>query len=202
MARPEAQYEAMRASTLEKIQAAALQLFARRGFAATSVRDIANEAGISTGLMYRHYRTKEELFGDLVAQAASGLAEVVRRFRSAAPPAELILAFTREVVDDIAADRGFAEFMLIMNQSFVMENAPPQVRQLRRRHRELVRATVELIEHGQRLDQFGKDDASELATCYFATLDGLAAQRFALKERFVAPSPAVVAGILMKEGRS
>ncbi|QTR05940.1 helix-turn-helix transcriptional regulator, partial [Saccharothrix algeriensis] len=45
----------MRADTRRRIEIAAVRLFARQGFAATSVRDIAREAGISTGLMYRHY---------------------------------------------------------------------------------------------------------------------------------------------------
>jgi AcrR family transcriptional regulator len=198
--RSPAQNEAMRAQTRERIETAAVKLFARSGFAATSVRDIANEAGISTGLMYRHYRTKDELFGDLVAQAAQGLAEVVRTFRGDAPPAELIEAFTREVVDDIAADKGFAEFMLIMSQSFVMEDPPPQVRQLRRQNQALVRSLIELVERGQRLGQCVSGDASELATCYLAMLDGLATWKFAMPGRFVAPSPTTVAGCLLEKG--
>jgi len=50
----------------EKIEAAALRLFIRRGFYGTSVRDIAQEAGVSLGNIYNYYRTKEQLFSSLV----------------------------------------------------------------------------------------------------------------------------------------
>lgn len=46
-----------RAAILE----AALSLFREKGFAATTLRDIASEAGVSLGLSYRYFRSKEEL---------------------------------------------------------------------------------------------------------------------------------------------
>lgn len=45
---------------------AALELFSRRGFRATSVRDIAAEAGVSTGNVYHHFPDKESLFRNLL----------------------------------------------------------------------------------------------------------------------------------------
>src|SRR5579863_125891 len=49
-----------------KIQAAALHLFTRKGFHGTTVREIADRAGVSMGNLYTYYDTKEELFIDLV----------------------------------------------------------------------------------------------------------------------------------------
>src|SRR5690348_945448 len=45
---------------------AALRLFAHRGFRATTVRDIADEAGVSTGNVYHHFPDKETLFRTLL----------------------------------------------------------------------------------------------------------------------------------------
>lgn len=39
----------------------AMKLFAKKGFAATSVQEIANEAGISKGSFYIYFKSKEEL---------------------------------------------------------------------------------------------------------------------------------------------
>jgi AcrR family transcriptional regulator len=44
-----------------RIRDAALRLFAERGTAATGVRDIAREAGVSPGLLRHHFGTKEAL---------------------------------------------------------------------------------------------------------------------------------------------
>jgi len=42
-----------------KIERAALQLFTRKGFHGTTVREIANRAGISMGKLYIYYDTKK-----------------------------------------------------------------------------------------------------------------------------------------------
>jgi AcrR family transcriptional regulator len=59
-------------STVEKnkiqIQRAALQLFTRKGFHGTTVREIAKKAGVSMGNLYTYYDTKEAIFTGLVEQ--------------------------------------------------------------------------------------------------------------------------------------
>ena len=47
---------------------AALELFSHRGYGATSMRDIAGTAGVSTGSVYHHFHDKEELFDTLLSQ--------------------------------------------------------------------------------------------------------------------------------------
>ncbi|HEY0410639.1 MAG TPA: TetR/AcrR family transcriptional regulator [Candidatus Dormibacteraeota bacterium] len=47
--------------TRERIVAAATQVFARRGLHGARVADIAEEAGIAYGLVYHHFRNKEEI---------------------------------------------------------------------------------------------------------------------------------------------
>ncbi|PYQ52772.1 MAG: hypothetical protein DMF59_03660 [Acidobacteria bacterium] len=45
---------------------AALQLFSHQGYRATTVRDIADEAGTSTGNVYHHFPDKEAIFRTLL----------------------------------------------------------------------------------------------------------------------------------------
>jgi AcrR family transcriptional regulator len=54
--------------TAEIIQAA-LELFVTRGFAATKLEDVARAAGVSKGLPYVYFRSKEELFKAVIAEA-------------------------------------------------------------------------------------------------------------------------------------
>jgi AcrR family transcriptional regulator len=51
-----------RAQRREQILAAATEAFARSGFAATSLDDIAAEAGITRVLLYRHFDSKTDLY--------------------------------------------------------------------------------------------------------------------------------------------
>lgn len=68
MPRTKEAFEAMRETTRQKIEAAALSLFARKGLSVT-VDEIARAAGLSKGLLYNHYPSKEALITELVRQA-------------------------------------------------------------------------------------------------------------------------------------
>jgi AcrR family transcriptional regulator len=50
----------------QQILDAALKLFSHRGYGATSVRDIAEEAGLSKGNVYHHFPDKETIFRALI----------------------------------------------------------------------------------------------------------------------------------------
>ncbi|MBF0375324.1 MAG: TetR/AcrR family transcriptional regulator [Alphaproteobacteria bacterium] len=52
-------------STRQRINDAALRLFVAKGVTETSVRDLAQAAGIAEGTLYRHYASKDDLVADL-----------------------------------------------------------------------------------------------------------------------------------------
>ena len=52
--------------TREKILETALTLFAREGYAGTSMADIAGELGITKGALYRHYAGKRDIFESIL----------------------------------------------------------------------------------------------------------------------------------------
>jgi AcrR family transcriptional regulator len=56
------------------IEDAAARLFARRGYAATTVEDIVAEAGVSKPMLYRHFESKKELQVKLLERRRDELA--------------------------------------------------------------------------------------------------------------------------------
>jgi len=62
------------AAARDRLYAIALQLIASRGYAATTLRDIAREAGVSVGLLYRYFPSKQAvviaLYDELSAEYA------------------------------------------------------------------------------------------------------------------------------------
>jgi AcrR family transcriptional regulator len=66
-----------RAERREQILDAATRAFARSGFAATGLDDIAAEAGVSHVILYRHFDSKAELYRAVLDRAGARLDESV-----------------------------------------------------------------------------------------------------------------------------
>src|SRR5690625_3497646 len=157
----------MRNATKEKIHSSAIKLFTQKSFASTTVQEIADCAEISTGLVYRHYKTKNELFGALVSEATDGLKEVVDILQSDMSPIDLIKKLTQEILDDISKDEEFAQYMALITQAFMMEDFIPQVQTLMEQNQEMIKVTARLIEKGQRLGQFKQGNYLEMSFYFF-----------------------------------
>ncbi len=59
----------------DQILAAATRAFARAGFGATSLDDVAREAGITRAILYRHFESKADLYRAVLARADRRLVE-------------------------------------------------------------------------------------------------------------------------------
>ena len=55
-----------RSSRREELLAIAAELFAQRGFKNTTVRDIADAAGILSGSLYHHFDSKESMVDEIL----------------------------------------------------------------------------------------------------------------------------------------
>ena len=61
-----------KAATRQRILEAAAQLFAAKGFEASTTRDIADAAGIASGTLFNYFTTKETILASLAAEALAG----------------------------------------------------------------------------------------------------------------------------------
>jgi len=96
------QYAVIRSKSEEKILDAALELFVSKGYKAASISSIANQAGISKGLMYNYFDSKTDLLRTIVSQAlAIGTKifnEVLKEYESPQEELEhLVLSITDHV---------------------------------------------------------------------------------------------------------
>lgn len=66
MPRTKAQFEAIRKESRQKILDAALEVFAKQGYHSSTVEAIAKTAGISKGLMYNYFKSKEDVLQELM----------------------------------------------------------------------------------------------------------------------------------------
>jgi AcrR family transcriptional regulator len=74
----------------EKIIQAALRLFAQNGYASTSTSKVAKEAGVSEGLIFRHFENKEGLLKAIMGMAMDSSKQLLSEVMLAGRPKEII----------------------------------------------------------------------------------------------------------------
>jgi AcrR family transcriptional regulator len=84
----------------ERILEVAKKAFTRSG-ASASLDDIASEAGVGPGTLYRHFPTREELLQSVYRSEMEKLAAAERKFAQTMPPLEALRAWLLLFVDAI-----------------------------------------------------------------------------------------------------
>jgi AcrR family transcriptional regulator len=86
-----------------RIREAALRLYAERGLQATSIRMVAEEAGLSAGAVMHHFKSKDELAEAVQHAVVAKIREVVSGVGLDQPPTVAARA-RRQAFDDLIGD--------------------------------------------------------------------------------------------------
>lgn len=86
--RTSSQFEELREQSRQKILDAALKLFGGKGYESTSISQIAKEAGVSKGLMYNYFSSKEDLVIAIMQDAMKIGEEIAEGMMAATTPQE------------------------------------------------------------------------------------------------------------------
>ncbi len=78
-------FEKASADRRDAVLSAAIELFAAKGFSATSVNEIARKAGISIGGLYSYFPTKDDLFLTVIERGRNLLEEALGDIDTDAP---------------------------------------------------------------------------------------------------------------------
>ena len=116
MGRTKAYGEKLRTATREKILCAAVTLFAEKGLAGTSAKDIAKEADISIGLMYHYYKTKDEVYEAVVDTAFLEITEM-RNTLNEHKSVDGIEIFASKIVKEMQKGLKISQWISILFQS-------------------------------------------------------------------------------------
>jgi AcrR family transcriptional regulator len=96
---------------LELVLAAAERAFARRGLSAT-LEDVATEAGVGVGTIYRRFSSKDALLEAVFDRKVAAGADLLRSCLRQSSAWDGLCGYLRAVVAQQASDRGLHEFVL------------------------------------------------------------------------------------------
>jgi AcrR family transcriptional regulator len=93
---------------------AAVKVFARQGFHACRVSDIADEAGVAYGLVYHYFRSKDEILNTLFSERWRVMLDVIRQIDAQEVPArEKLGAIASFIVDSYAHDPELMKVIIV-----------------------------------------------------------------------------------------
>jgi AcrR family transcriptional regulator len=81
--------------TRQRLLAAARRLFISRGYEAATIRDIASEAGLSTGAVFASFSDKAELFNEVIIADCERMSQDMAPAKAEATVVETLLALLR-----------------------------------------------------------------------------------------------------------
>lgn len=183
-----AQRDARRAQIL----AVGLELFARQGYSATRVSDIADAAQMSTGLLFHYFPSKKHLYEELVR---TGLAR-----SSATVPTEHTgdaLAYfsgvAATVIGGMRANRSVARMFVLISRADADAVLGDDV--VSKATHDTLDRSATLIRSGQEAGAIRSGDPRALAIAFWGALQG-AAQLVALDEDTPCPDPEWIVDLL------
>ncbi|MBO9600821.1 MAG: TetR/AcrR family transcriptional regulator [Cohnella sp.] len=155
----------------EQIMTAALKVFARRGIAGTKISMIAAEAGVSQGLFYHYFKSKDEALIALVEHAMDISYTGTKSIQDLPiPPLEKIRLLTRSILDE----EGKYYFLLI-HQARMSDDLPDRVRELFAQYnmKSYVDLMLPIFQEGARDGVIASTDLEYFISCYFSILSGV-----------------------------
>jgi AcrR family transcriptional regulator len=141
---------------------AAIRVFARKGFHASRVGDIAEEAGVAHGLLYHYFRSKEEVLETIFKATWSNLVQEAERIEATADPVRAQLhAFASMYLGSWRDDPD-------LDRVLVREIArSPEVGRRVEQSRGVFDALARMVERGQRDGELRADVEPKFVTWMF-----------------------------------
>ena len=185
----------------ERIMSEAMALFAVKGLSGTKISDIASAAGISQGLMYHYFGSKEDLFVELIKGAFERMNDACRGLESLDISArEKIKMAIEGLLGALEKSADFARYCLIIAEASVSEAVPEEAREIILRERSKpYDAITRIMKEGQKDGSVKPYDAGDMALIFWTSLNGLAIYKAVHGNRFKAPDPRILTSLFLTE---
>jgi AcrR family transcriptional regulator len=157
-----------------QLTSAAARVIARKGYVAATLRDVADEAGTSTGTLNYYYHGKDDLFAATLRTASERFQrELATAVAAAASPRDKLVAMARAATPSTPAGR---EGHAVWIDFWAQAARDGSLRELNRRIYDRWRAEIAaIVSEGQAIGAFARDaDPDAFARGYAAVIDGLA----------------------------
>ncbi|HEY0317680.1 MAG TPA: TetR/AcrR family transcriptional regulator [Solirubrobacterales bacterium] len=133
---------------------AAVRVFARQGFHATRVSDIADEAGVAYGLVYHYFKSKDEVLNELFVERWSLLlAAIDETDRAGGPHRTRLAAVASFIIDSYRHDPELMKVIIVEVTRAANSFGQTHLPEIRRAYESIAK----IVADGQEADAFRRD---------------------------------------------
>lgn len=181
----------------EQILSAALRVFASRGFSGTKISDIVAAGGTSHGLVYHYFRSKEEIFFELVSRAVFHAGQALLTV-DAMPlgPLEKVRQTAKYILQGIDDGDESSYYFLIVIHAAVMESKE-QARRYMEGSQLPMQVMANILAEGQKTGEIGEQDVREMSIAFFSAILGIALYKLSMPD-FKMPDPEILVNMVKK----
>ncbi len=143
---------------------AAVRVFARQGFHATRVSDIADEAGVAYGLVYHYFRSKDEVLNELFVERWSLLlAAIEEADHAGGSHRERLAAVAGFIVDSYRHDPELMKVIIVEVTRAANSFGRTHLPEIRRAYESIAK----IVADGQEAGEFRRDVTPLFASMAF-----------------------------------
>jgi TetR/AcrR family transcriptional regulator len=181
----------------EQLLSTALGLFATKGLSATKITDISSALGISQGLIYHYYKSKEEIFVELIRTAFERMNAACKYLEELPlPPREKIKMAIEELLKGIEKNEDTAIYHQLIALATASEAIPAEAKTIIQKENKLpYEVMTRIIMEGQKDGSFKKHNAKDMALVFWTSIKGLAIHKAAHGKKYKSPDPDILMGI-------
>lgn len=185
----------------EKILSSALSLFITKGLAATKISDIAERTGMSQGLVYHYFKSKEEIFIFLIDSAMQKMNEAALNLEKLPVSAkEKIVLAIDGLFKGFETNAHTSSYYFLITQTALSEANPQEAREIIRNQNDVkYNVMTRIFEEGQRDGTVKKFASREMVTLFFSSINGLALNKAIYGDRFVLPDKKIFMGMFLTD---
>ncbi len=180
----------------EQILSAALKVFARRGFAATKISDIVAQGGMSHGLVYHYFKSKEEIFYELLHRALTTSGESLLTVEALPiSPLQKVYETAKYILTGIDQWEDTSYYFLIVIHAAMMDARNNE--KVYTDSEVAVESLIRILKQGQELGEIREGDTREMAILFFAAIQGVSFYKLSMKN-FKLPDPNLLVAMVKK----
>jgi len=184
----------------DQILRSALSLFATKGLAATKISDIAVKTGMSQGLIYHYYNSKEEIFTWLIGSAMQKMNEAALNLEKLPVSAkEKIIVAIEGLLKGFEQNADTANYYFLITQTALSDAYPEEAKEIIRTQNDVkYEVIIRILKQGQVDGTIKNHDAKEMATLFFSSINGLALNKAIYGPRFKMPDSNILLSMFLK----